>query len=756
MEEEENYYDMRKIVYDLTKYDRQFRTIWEDLIYNELISDVSVDRETAVSQMDAIIEHVTEQPYVNDLYMNALTIMREYLVTDTYNEDPVVPIIIARRQYMRTAATLQYTDVWNYYYPETQEELNKLKLPYDDFPVLASNRSRAFRRMITENDDQYVARLLNYANREENRYSIDDLIRVCANANGVAEQIQKNQFSTEHNLNAHKLMIGIHRIARTTNNSPYTAVLNSQVLSQSTLESIVYTTRLDTNIRPGLSMITKVNKRGVLYGPLYEYVIGTVLNRHIPQIPGFMYTYGYYDGLPPSLIGDTAALIGYRSNNTALVPNQYYNGFFQYLRTGVPLYWFIRNKDYVAQLGERTLTHSQTVLLIYFILMNNIAYMNNQNGFIHQDLHIGNVMVVFLPQQYIINLKVYNGEGFVNIPVYTNMYPYVIDYGFASVRMGGIDDERIYSRSISLPVPHYLEDATTDLHSLIFLLLASTNELVDEGIFSEAFVAEVYKLYTMIFTGEYRDIVYSRRHYNKILSDMKNLDKYVMPQDTTHAYKMLLSYNTNMVQLLGLAVGNVSPNIFTDIIPLNTDVNLSLASVYLLNMCRHALTSYYPSILEMIEMNRVLDQRINELRLPSDYWLQAAEYVAELYSGRREEIANSFVKNNTVIAKILGDDAYDSALILNSYAYRLKIKTILYEMSKYYNIVGPIMQEIDASLIERQNRIESIINRLTDDYNTFSAFYSTIDRSNLLQYAYGTYNGYMINRLEDVVIIPEQ
>src|SRR5690606_25281606 len=161
--EEENYYDMRKIVYDLTKYDRQFRTIWEDLIYNELISDVSVDRETAVSQMDAIIEHVTVQPYVNELYMNALTIMREYLVTDTYNEDPVVPIIIARRQYMRIAATLQYTDVWNYYYPETQEELNKLKLPYDDFPVLASNRSRAFRRMITENDDQYVARLLNYA-----------------------------------------------------------------------------------------------------------------------------------------------------------------------------------------------------------------------------------------------------------------------------------------------------------------------------------------------------------------------------------------------------------------------------------------------------------------------------------------------------------------------------------------------------------------------------------------------------------------
>lgn len=739
-------YNVTRIVYDLIKYDRNFRSMWDRIIADRLLTDLPVDRDTAVTILNSI------RPIVQNS-QPALDSLNEYI--DTINRrteeiDPLLPILIARKHYHRPLLSRSYDDIWQYYYPDTVEKLDSLKLPYDNFPVLATEQSKEYVSILEEDQTLYVARLQKYAEEVQKRYSVDELIEVCTKVNSIAEQMLSNGLNIGHNSNVHKLMIALHIIARNSVESPYTVISNSTVLSQSTYESNVYLTTIDTTAR-GLSMITKTNKSGELYGPLYEYIVGTFLNRYIPEVPGFMYSYGYYDGLPPSLIGNVAPLLGYKNNANALVKKQFYEGFFQYLTNSVTLDDFIMTASYEVQLNNTVLSHVHSVLLVYLILMNNVAYMNELTGFVHGDLHLGNVLVTVLPTQYYITLRIYTDQGFRDIPVLTNVYVYCIDYGFASIKTGS--DTRIYSKQMPIPIPHYSTDSTQDIHSALSLLLLRMHNGLDFNVFSLEHIRFVYRIYSMLFTGSYIIKDYTLNHYNTVISILSRGQKYSMPQDTVYTMRTLNRYNTLVMQELGIPVNSTGTNIlFNGDTVLNDSTSADLPTLYLTNASRYILSSYYTSIDQTIAANNRLNERLNDFRITDSSWTDLSTYIRDTYGQSVESAKSSFISNNMHLVSALRSKKTASTLfnLMHSYAYNLRIRTILLAMSKYYSINPALITDVESRLSARSAGIREILDPIFSDYNRLHPILETVTHSNLLQYAYGTYNGYLIDNLDTV------
>src|SRR5690606_41388196 len=113
--------------------------------------------------------------------------------------DPLLAILIARKHYHRPLLSRSYDDIWQYYYPDTVEKLDSLKLPYDNFPVLATEQSKEYVSMLEEDQTLYVARLQKYAEEVQKRYSMDELIEVCTKVNSIAEQMLSNGLNIGHN-----------------------------------------------------------------------------------------------------------------------------------------------------------------------------------------------------------------------------------------------------------------------------------------------------------------------------------------------------------------------------------------------------------------------------------------------------------------------------------------------------------------------------------------------------------------------------
>lgn len=744
-----SYYDVTRIVYDLIKYDRHFRQIWQNLLENRLLPDVTVSREDAIVSIEGIRNHLRSITLTAQ-YIKTLTEMIDVLNKDLYNNDPLVPLIIARKTYFVS----MFVDIldrksWNYYYPETEAERDALALPYDNFPVLANDTSREYVRILSENTNQYIDRLVRVSNRERDRYTIDQLVEVCSTVDGVSRQMTNNPYSYSHNENVHKVMLGIQMMANNTTDSPYTAVLDSVVLSQGTLESMVYNSSIQTSTP--IPMVNKISMLNDLYGPLYEYTVGTVLNRYMRDTPGFMYSYGYYNGLPPSLVGNRAAVLGYMNNDNVHIDKDYYEGFFQYIPNSITLGDFVHNRDRVVQLGNRILSHEQSTYLLYLMMLNNVAYMNSITGFVHGDLHYHNVMVSILPQLHAVNLKVYNNGTYIDVTIITNAYVYIIDYGFSVIRYR--DDQYLYSKILGIPVPIYFQSALQDIHSILFYMLLSTYDLVNRGIYNYTPLTRVYRLYSMLFTGVYSsDVEYSTDHYDSVLKILSKAQKYVMPQDTTYPYEVLQFFNESIMTQLSIVSTNIQTNtlfnIDTSLIGTSTDT--SIASVYLLNLTGDVLIHYYPSILDTLTLSKRLSDRISRLSISDTYWKNTVDSITTEYINNYNSVLDAFKKHNNQLIDSMDNNESDVTQLVSTmyrYSYNLRLRTILKAMSKYYNIDNSLLSTINNQLTTDYNTLAEFTTYLSESYTRMLSVLNTKSYANLMLYAYGTYNYDMIDGL---------
>lgn len=746
-------YSVSRIVYALTKYDGLFREMWEDFVAQRLITDYPSDRDSALSALKRVRDTIDKSKrYRSTAAIDAFDEMIDLISRNVYEKDPILPIAVARKHYYRIVLSRSYSNGWNYFYPATEEEVSRLKLPYDNFPVLASEQSREYVRVMSQDIYQYVCTLDNYARRIERSVSLDELLAVLTNADGVVRQMSINSMSIEHNSNVRKLMMGLHLLSRSTTESPYTVICNSIVLSQTTYESNVYLTSVGTDSGT-IAMINKVNKSTELYGPFYEYIVGSMINRQLTQIPGFMYTYGYYDGLPPSLVGNVAAVTAYKSNAISRTQKKYYQGFFQYLQNSVTLHDFIMTPTYQIMLGSRLLSHEDSVLFLCLLLLNNVVYMNGLTGLVHGDLHFNNVLITMMSGQEYIPVPLLVDSEFKVVSMLSNAYVYVIDYGFASIRVG---EERIYSKTMPIPIPHYAEDSTQDVHSILLALAVRMAAANEKGVVSLESVKFCYDVYSTLFTGQYRKSNYTDGHYPRSIRILYDGQKYCMPQDTVYTLAAVRTYNDFMISGLSLDTNALSAEtVFNTDVQLSTDQSMDTVSLYLLNMARSVLSTYYDSISRSIAVNNELTLRLQQTNVQND-WKSIVQSLSQFYASLQPSSRATFLSNNKQrLRSVLRSDAEVEQLFYSmySYAYHLRIRTVLLALSSFYSIDTALIADEDTRLLQLEKTInDRLVGYISSNSNRLFRLKGTVSLSNLLQFAYGTYNGYMIEQLDTLEV----
>lgn len=144
----------------------------------------------------------------------------------------------------------------------------------------------------------------------------------------------------------------------------------------------------------------------------HEAMVGLMLNTIRNKIPNFMYTYSYTTCSPPVLEGKEVDLFCDHDSSSS-----------------VAIFEFIQNSE---DLGSFILSHeTNDVENVLEQISYALSYANMELGFVHGDLHPGNVLVRTFDHEIPIPPR---SEG------KTSKYiPFIIDYGYSTVTVDGID-----------------------------------------------------------------------------------------------------------------------------------------------------------------------------------------------------------------------------------------------------------------------------------------------------------------------------
>lgn len=140
--------------------------------------------------------------------------------------------------------------------------------------------------------------------------------------------------------------------------------------------------------------------------------------RHI--LPNFMYVYGYAKCSPPFL--DHNEVITWCSSSNP--PVSYL--IMENIRDSVPMYEFVRDPDVTAL----------DVLAVWNQIENALNLAHKKYGYTHYDLHYSNILV--RKYRNLVAIPFLGKRNEVIGYIVTKYVPYIIDYGYSRIKVGGV------------------------------------------------------------------------------------------------------------------------------------------------------------------------------------------------------------------------------------------------------------------------------------------------------------------------------
>lgn len=177
----------------------------------------------------------------------------------------------------------------------------------------------------------------------------------------------------------------------------------------------------------------------------HEVLVGLALNTIRDKVPNFMYTYGYTSCSPPVVVGKDVSELCARDSDSSVA-------MFEYVQNSVSIREFIQTSTY-QELG-----------VVMEQIVYALKYANHTLGFVHGDLHAGNILVRKFDQE--IPVQTLSGEQ------RSKFLPVMIDYGFSTVRLDGIDFRSVNDSTSHFIGLKYLEPkaAPVDVYRIIVVL----------------------------------------------------------------------------------------------------------------------------------------------------------------------------------------------------------------------------------------------------------------------------------------------
>lgn len=207
----------------------------------------------------------------------------------------------------------------------------------------------------------------------------------------------------------------------------FETMFNATVLSDSTSQGVVWA--LSPRKFPGTPIATlkyavKSGDEFAFHNIVHELAVGLALNTLKEFVPNFMYTWGGFVCSPPQRGPQLAVPTGsvkYSYTFNKICSNS------QNEPQVMIMNEFVSGRSLDAMLGEISYSELRVIL---FQLACALDYAQKQLSFIHNDLHPGNVLVKVLEYPFTFT---YNG-----MEIETNLLPVIIDYGYATIKHGGM------------------------------------------------------------------------------------------------------------------------------------------------------------------------------------------------------------------------------------------------------------------------------------------------------------------------------
>lgn len=184
---------------------------------------------------------------------------------------------------------------------------------------------------------------------------------------------------------------------------------NLQRINSISQEGQVYNVPVDD--QPDIFAL-KTPKSQTLDDLQHEAFIGLLINSLRSKVPNFMHTYGIFKCPSPPSLAKNQYVCGYHGKNVSqlIVEN---------IRHGQPL-------------KNIKINNNSQILNIVLQVINALNVANAAFGFVHYDLHIGNIMVIELPSP--ISIPIYMPDDTIQY-IITRQLVKIIDYGFSRVEI---------------------------------------------------------------------------------------------------------------------------------------------------------------------------------------------------------------------------------------------------------------------------------------------------------------------------------
>lgn len=156
---------------------------------------------------------------------------------------------------------------------------------------------------------------------------------------------------------------------------------------------------------------------------IHEAVVGFyAMNKLRHILPNYMYVYGYVNCSPPAVVDKNVATWCSSSN-----PGVSYL-ISENIRDAVPIGDFVTNPE----------TTPMDLMAVWYQIENALNLANKRYGYTHYDLHYENILVRKYRKLIAIPYFSTNNDTKIYGYIVTQYVPYIIDYGYSRVTIGGV------------------------------------------------------------------------------------------------------------------------------------------------------------------------------------------------------------------------------------------------------------------------------------------------------------------------------
>jgi len=245
---------------------------------------------------------------------------------------------------------------------------------------------------------------------------------------------------------------------------------------------------------------------------VYEYLVGTVVNRLRRDIPNFMYTYGITRDIDVEEVVQNGAAFFCREEY------YHYTLAVEYLENGIRLYDMTADTTIKVNSGgtDHVYTGTEMVRVLLLQILCAMIYAYHTVGFIHRDPHSGNIMLVPLGRIMAVPIMIpvsytwQNGRADVQFEqryILTDTLVMFIDYGLSTVDAVHLNSTKYrYEYLISMHSVYHMYESRSAFENDIVIMLVSlfcclnstyidTEEICLSEVASDV-ISIMYRLYT--------------------------------------------------------------------------------------------------------------------------------------------------------------------------------------------------------------------------------------------------------------------